>query len=100
LVFIFSVILWADLLLFLSWLSKRYDNKFLTQWKIQRLAESLVVWSFLLLGISLLLLIGAKFSKSTNLEGGWGILGALLLNLAFLQVLSKRRVRPTHIFLV
>ncbi len=56
--FIFSAIVWSNLLLRLGTLSQRYGQN----WKITRLAEPLFVWPFILLGFILLVIAVATSS--------------------------------------
>jgi hypothetical protein len=99
--FIFSAIIWSNLLLRLGTLSQRYGQTFLINWKINRLAEPLFMWPFILLGVILLL---STMATSPYLkEALWEhlITVGILLNLSFLHFLSLRPQRlPAHIFLL
>jgi len=79
-----SAIFWANLLLILSWLTKRYLNYF---------SNPLFVFSFLLLGILLfgginLFYVAIWFMKDNLWE--YFVIFALLLNFSFVHVLILR----------
>jgi len=99
--FIYSTLLWANLLLVLSRLAQRY-----TAWKINHFSEPLLMWTFLLLGSGLLLVSWGSLSLligATRLENVWEnlVIWAILLNVSFLHVLSLRSQALTaHTFLL
>ena len=103
--FIFILILWANILLVLSVILKRYGDKFLVDWKFNRLAKPLFVIPFALLNLKLIGLILINLSlllEITHFEPLWEnfIFWAILLNLSFLHILLLPKPIAAHIFLL